>query len=222
MTRYPKLTAKQEQALFRSARRGNRESREHLFYHNLRLVIQILKPYLGRSTFDELFQEGQISLWSAIRLFNPDRGIKFSTYATKSIRRSLGRFLRKNVVVHGPLNGWQSEDKRPSFRALPEHLVDTRTERHLDDETDRYLQFKFLEKQVLKLHKTYRIPLCHYFGLHGYTYCESQTALAQHMGYSRSYAQLCIRRGLALLRQMSLPDITGNRLIAKRQIPRPK
>ena len=92
--RTPLLTAEQETALGRRARRGCTESRERLVATNLRLVVSVAKRFGGRGVpLLDLIQEGNLGLLKAVDRFDPERGYRFSTYATWWIRQAVARGL---------------------------------------------------------------------------------------------------------------------------------
>lgn len=73
------------------------QAREHLIRANIRLVVSIAKNYRGRGLhFLDLIQNGNIGLMKAADKFDPDRGTKFSTYATWWIRQSIMRSIRND------------------------------------------------------------------------------------------------------------------------------
>lgn len=90
----PLLTRSQEVRLARHARRGCRRSRDTLVERNLRLVVSIATRHAGRGVpLEDLVQEGAIGLMRAADKFDPERGWKFSTYATYWIRQSITRAI---------------------------------------------------------------------------------------------------------------------------------
>jgi RNA polymerase primary sigma factor len=86
------LTYAQEVDLSRRARAGDAKARTRLVEKNLRLVISVAKRYRGYGVpFEDLIQEGNIGLMKAVEKFDPDRGWRFSTYATWWVRQAIGR-----------------------------------------------------------------------------------------------------------------------------------
>jgi len=75
-----------------AAQAGDFAARQSMIEHNLRLVVNIAKSYLGRGVpLSDLIEEGNLGLMHAITKFEPERGFRFSTYATWWIRQSVER-----------------------------------------------------------------------------------------------------------------------------------
>jgi RNA polymerase nonessential primary-like sigma factor len=92
--RTPLLTPQEEYDTALRARRGDFEARQAMIQHNLRLVVSIAKNYLGRGLpMSDLIEEGNLGLMHAIGKFEPERGFRFSTYASWWIRQSVERAL---------------------------------------------------------------------------------------------------------------------------------
>ncbi len=90
----PLLTADEELSLSRQVREGNFLARQTMIERNLRLVVNIAKHYLNRGIpLLDLVEEGNLGLIHALEKFDPERGFRFSTYATWWIRQNIERAI---------------------------------------------------------------------------------------------------------------------------------
>ncbi|MCK6373692.1 MAG: RNA polymerase sigma factor RpoS [Zoogloea sp.] len=90
----PLLTADEELSLSRQVREGNFNARQTMIERNLRLVVNIAKHYLNRGIpLLDLVEEGNLGLIHALEKFDPERGFRFSTYATWWIRQNIERAI---------------------------------------------------------------------------------------------------------------------------------
>ncbi len=88
------FTPEQEYETAMRARAGDFAARQSMIEHNLRLVVSIAKGYMGRGVpLSDLIEEGNLGLMHAIGKFEPERGFRFSTYATWWIRQAVERAL---------------------------------------------------------------------------------------------------------------------------------
>src|SRR5919107_711267 len=86
------LTHQEEIDLSKMAKAGDQKARQRLIEKNLRLVVSVVKKYRGQGLpFEDLIQEGNIGLMKAVEKFDPDRGWRFSTYATWWVRQAVQR-----------------------------------------------------------------------------------------------------------------------------------
>lgn len=102
--RIPLLTKEQEQELGRRIKEGDEKARKQLVEANLRLVANYAKKYKGMDYMD-LVQEGNIGLMRAAKSFDPEKGFRFSTYATWWIKQNMQRAIAdKGKVIRTPVH----------------------------------------------------------------------------------------------------------------------
>ncbi|MFZ6753173.1 RNA polymerase sigma factor RpoS [Undibacterium sp. Dicai25W] len=90
----PLFDSKEELHFATLAKQGNFEARQKMIEHNLRLVVSIAKHYINRGVaLLDMIEEGNLGLMHAIDKFEPERGFRFSTYATWWIRQSIERAI---------------------------------------------------------------------------------------------------------------------------------
>lgn len=92
----PPLSKEVENKIMDELRQGIEDNKELLITHNLRLVVYIAKKFESKTTTTEdLVSIGTIGLMKAVKTFNPDKNIKFATYASRCIENEILMHLRK-------------------------------------------------------------------------------------------------------------------------------
>ena len=95
----PPLTKDEEEIIIEQLRNGDDSNRDLLVTHNLRLVVYISKKYESKTAgAEDLVSIGTIGLMKAVKTYNPDKNIKFATYASRCIENEILMYLRKASI----------------------------------------------------------------------------------------------------------------------------
>ncbi len=134
----PLLTADEEKDLSRRALKGDEAARQRMIESNLRLVVKIARRYINRGLpLLDLIEEGNLGLIHAVKKFDPERGFRFSTYATWWIRQTIERAIMNqsgsvrlpihiikdiNSCLRAARSLRQQQDHAPTPAEIAEHM----------------------------------------------------------------------------------------------------
>ena len=200
---FPKpLSAKEEKKYIEmlNGEKSN-EEKNKLINHNLRLVAHITKKYYyNKNDPDDLISIGTIGLIKAVNTFNPEKGIKLSSYASRCIENEILMYFRslKKLSLDVSINEPIETDKNGNILTLMDTIS---TDDSVVDKIDVKVKIQKLKKYILKyLSKREQIILCLRYGLNGMAPLP-QREVAKKLGISRSYVSRIEKKTLLFLKK---------------------
>jgi RNA polymerase sporulation-specific sigma factor len=200
---FPKpLSTKEESDYLRLCREGDKEARDKLIEHNLRLVAHIVKKYnmIDKET-DDLISIGTIGLIKAIDTFDEEKGIRLATYASRCIDNELlmmlrsGKRLSKEVYLYDPIGSDREGNEINLLDIIEEAEMDIVENIVLEDD------IKKLYSMISKvLTDREREIICLRYGLSNHKEV-TQREIANKLGISRSYVSRIEKKALKKLRE---------------------
>lgn len=151
----PLLTKEEEVYHGRRCQQGIEESRQQMIVSNLRLVVKIARGYLNRGlSLADLIEEGNLGLIRAVEKFDPERGFRFSTYATWWIRQAIerglmnqGKTVRLPVHLQKEFNSYIRKGRDLSQKGSPEDSAENIAD-EMDKPVERVRQIMEWGKQM--------------------------------------------------------------------------
>ena len=193
------LSPKEEEHYLTLMANGDKNAREKLIEHNLRLVAHIVKKYQNQTDDKEdLISIGTIGLIKAIDSFSPDKGTKLATYAARCIDNEIlmlfrsTKKMRNDVSLYDPIG----YDKEGNEICLIVVVIDENKD--LNDIIIQQLAFEKIEKNLKSLTQRERDIIVRRFGLENHEE-ETQQEIAKSDGISRSYVSRIEKRALMKL-----------------------
>lgn len=188
----PFLTREEEHALEKRMAEGDFNAKEMLIEHNLRIVFFQAQKYAGRNAeFEDLVSIGSIGLIKAANSFDPEKKVRFATYASRCVKNEMLMYLRKGKNI----------------REVP--LEDQMHEEPGADEVWEEAERRFDRERIEKLigllpHRQQRIVELR-FGLNGQTE-HSQKDVAKMVGVSQSHVSKTEKKFVRILKENMVND----------------
>ena len=193
------LSPEEEEHYLTLMANGDKNARQKLIEHNLRLVAHIVKKYQNQTDDKEdLISIGTIGLIKAIDSFSPDKGTKLATYAARCIDNEIlmlfrsTKKMRNDVSLYDPIG----YDKEGNEICLIDVVKDENKD--LNDIIIQQLAFEKIEKNLKSLTQRERDIIVRRFGLENHEE-ETQQEIAKSYGISRSYVSRIEKRALMKL-----------------------
>ena len=182
------LSAAEEKMYVKKMREGDKDAKNILIEHNLRLVAHVCKKYNNTNVDqDDLISIGSIGLIKGINSYNPEKSIKLSTYISKCIDNEILMYLRSNkktnseVYLEDPIG----KDKDDNTVRLGEVLENN--DKPIEEEVDLKMKISKLYEKIKKVLKNRERTIIELrFGLNGKE-PKTQKEIAKNLGISRSY-----------------------------------
>lgn len=182
------LSQEEERTYVEKMKEGDKDAKNILIEHNLRLVAHVCKKYNNTNIDqDDLISIGSIGLIKGINSYNPEKSIKLSTYISKCIDNEILMYLRSNkktnseVYLEDPIG----KDKDDNTVRLGEVLENN--DKPIEEEVDLKMKISKLYEKIKKVLKNRERTIIELrFGLNGKE-PKTQKEIAKDMGISRSY-----------------------------------
>jgi len=207
----PRLSPEEERRYLDRLQEGDREARNKLVEHNLRLVAHIIKKYyISANDQDDLISIGTIGLIKAINTFNRNKGVKLSCYASRCIENEILMFFRGNRRTAQDISISEPIDTDREGNALT--LIDViTTEDRIVEELDLRMKIEKLKEYIENdLEERERTIIKLRFGLPSQRHL-TQREVAERMGISRSYVSRIEKKALLSLRKCFEEEENGGK-----------
>lgn len=201
------LTREEEEKYVELMFAGDKQAREKLIQHNLRLIVHIAKKYMQAAESEELLSVGSIGLIKAIDSYKPNKGSTISTYASRCIENEILMLLRANKKHKACVSVDEvvAEGKDGSNLTLRDIIPQNE-----EQDTDKIVEKRVFVEEVIKnlkqslSERDFKIFMLRYGLNDGIE--RSQQEVADIMGISRSYISRIETKALETIKQNFLPN----------------
>ena len=195
------LSAAQEKRCLEEMAQGSQAARQKLIEHNLRLVAHLIKKYYAsQNDQEDLISIGTIGLIKAIDTFDPRKGIRLSSYASRCIENEILMFFRsgkksaQDVSLNEPID---TDKDGNTLTILDTMAVDDTIIESIDVKIKSERLYRYLQSALTPRE---REVVCRRYGLCGFA-PQPQRVVAKRLGISRSYISRIEKKALEKLRQ---------------------
>ena len=195
------LSAAQERVALERMASGDKSARQKLIEHNLRLVAHIVKKYYAaQNDQEDLISIGTIGLIKAIDTFDPGKGIRLSSYASRCIENEILMYFRsgkksaQDVSLNEPID---TDKDGNALTILDTMAVDDTILESIDVKMKSEKLYRYLQSALTSRE---REVVCRRYGLLGYL-PQPQREVAKRLGISRSYISRIEKKALEKLRR---------------------
>ena len=198
---YPRpLSKEEEQRCLSLARAGDKNARDKLVRHNMRLVAHVVKKYTGAAETDDMISVGSIGLIKAINTYEPSRGTRLATYTARCIENEILMFIRagKKHKSTLSLSDPVGTDKDGNELTLMDLLFE-KEDKVFGSVEQSLMQEKFLSAVKKLLNERETTVICLRYALAGGVPLP-QREVARRLKISRSYVSRIEKRALEKLR----------------------
>ena len=197
----PPLNAREEEELFAKKKGGDREARNKLIEHNMRLVSHIVRKYYSSYQYpDDLLSIGSLGLIKAVDTFKSEKGTRFATYGAKCIQNEILMFFRSQKKNNFEVSVNDTIDIDRDGNPLT-YLDIISTPETIAEDIDMNMHIEKVRELVDSvLDEREREIIVLRYGLLGYQ-PKTQREVAKYLGISRSYVSRIEKKALLLLRE---------------------
>lgn len=210
---FPKpLTKEEELEYIEKLKQGDKDAREVLINHNLRLVAHIVKKYSNSLEADDLISVGTIGLIKAVDSFNGEKGVLLSTYASRCIENEILMLIRANKKHKDTISlNFMLSPKPDSDEMELANLIPAQTEEDVFHQVETGCLMQDVEKAMEKYLSPMEQEIIKYrYGICGYE-VKTQKEVADIFNISRSYISRIESKVIRILQKNLVKNVDNTK-----------
>lgn len=210
---FPKpLTKEEELEYIEKLKQGDKDAREVLINHNLRLVAHIVKKYSNSLEADDLISVGTIGLIKAVDSFNGEKGVLLSTYASRCIENEILMLIRANKKHKDTISLNSMLSPKPDSDEMElANLIPAQTEEDVFHQVETGCIMQDVEKAMEKYLSPMEQEIIKYrYGICGYE-VKTQKEVADIFNISRSYISRIESKVIRILQKNMVKNVDNTK-----------